>query len=84
MLPLISVENAENMVEEILANPHDWRKDMIHYIKEENPELNFAIIEIAQKGGLEAKALATGAYMAYKLLEKEASNEQLFDLDDEE
>ena len=84
MLPLISVDNVENMVELILANPADWRKEMIHYIKEENPELNTAIIEIAQKGGLEAKALATGAYMAYKLLEKEAENEPQFDLDDEE
>ena len=84
MLPLISVENVENMIEEILANPSDWRKEMIHYIKDENPELNTAIIEIAQKGGLEPKALATGAYMAYKMLEKEAENEPQFDLDDDE
>ena len=84
MLPLISIENVENMTETILANPADWRKEMIHYIKDENPELNTAIIEIAQKGGYEPKALATGAYMAYKLLEKEAENEPQFDLDDEE
>ena len=84
MLPLISIENVENTVELILANTADWRKEMIHYIKDENPELNTAIIEMAQKGGLDAKALATGAYMAYKLLEKEAENEPRFDLDDEE
>ncbi len=84
MLPLISLENVENMVETILADPSNWRKELIHYIKDENPELNTAIIEIAQKGGMDAKAIATGAYMAYKLLEKEAESEPQFDLDDEE
>ena len=84
MLPLISIDNVENIVELILANPADWRKEMIHYIKDENPELNTAIIEIAQKGGMDAKALATGAYMAYKLLEKEAQDEPRFDLEDDE
>ena len=84
MLPLISIDNVENMVEEVLANPGDWRKEMIHYIKEENPELNTAIIEIVQKGGFDPKAVATGAYLAYKLLEKEAENEPQFDLDDDE
>ncbi len=84
MLPLISVENVEDIVELILSNPSDWRKEMIHYIKDENPELNTAIVELAQKGGFEPKALATGAYVAYKLLEKEAELEPKFDLDDEE
>ena len=84
MLPIISIDNVENMVELILSNPSDWRKEMIHYIKEENPELNTAIIEVAQKGGMDAKALATGAYMAYKLLEQEAKNEPQFELDDDE
>ena len=84
MLPLISIDTVDDMVESILANPADWRKEMIHYIKDENPELNTAIIEIAQKGGFDPKALATGAYMAYKLLEKEANDEPQFELDDEE
>lgn len=75
MQPLISNENVEKIVDEILADIQGWRKDMIHYIKEENPELNTAIIEISQKSDLDPKALATGAYMAYKLLENE-SNEQ--------
>lgn len=84
MLPLISIENVENLTELILSDVHNWRKEMIHYIKDENPELNTAIIELAQKGGLDAKALATGAYMAYKLLEKEAENEPQFILDENE
>ena len=71
MQPLISPENVENVINEILSDLSNWRKDMIHYIKDENPELNSAIIEIAQKTDLDPKAVATGAYMAYNLLENE-------------
>ncbi len=71
MQPLISSENVEKVLSEILSDIAAWRKDMIHYIKDENPELNSAIIEIAQKTELDPKAVATGAYMAYKLLENE-------------
>ena len=75
MQPLISIENVENLVDEIMSDLPAWRKDMIHYIKDENPELNTAIIELSQKAGLDPKALATGAYMAYKLLENEAKSD---------
>lgn len=72
MQPIISTENMENLIEEILQDIPTWRKSMIHYIKDENPELNSAIIEIAQKSNLDPKAVATGAYMTYKLLENES------------
>ena len=75
MQPLISIENVENLVNEIMTDIPSWRKEMIHYIKDENPELNTAIIELSQKTGLDPKALATGAYMAYKLLENEAKEQ---------
>ena len=85
MQPLISIENVEKLIYEIISDIPAWRKEMIHYIKDENPELNSAIIELSQKTELDPKALATGAYMAYKLLEIE-SNEQenAISFDDEE
>ena len=46
-----------------------WRKKMIHYIKEENPEINTAIIEAANNSDLDPKAVALGAYMTYILIE---------------
>lgn len=73
MQPLISIDNVEGLIEEITKDIPAWRKGMIHYIKDENPELNTAIIEIAQKTDLDPKAVATGAYMAYKLLENETA-----------
>lgn len=83
MQPLISVENVEKVIDEVLADISAWRKSMIHYIKDENPELNTAIIELSQKTGLDPKALATGAYVAYKLLENENSSNDDFILDEE-
>ena len=77
MQPLISIENVEKLISEIISDIPAWRKEMIHYIKDENPELNSAIIELSQKTGLDPKALATGAYMTYKLLENESSDENL-------
>ena len=43
---------------------------MIHYIKDENPEINSAIIEAANNTELDPKAVALGAYMTYILLER--------------
>ena len=85
MQPIISIENVEKLIDEIISDIPAWRKEMIHYIKDENPELNSAIIELSQKTELDPKALATGAYMAYKLLEIESSEqENAISFDDEE
>lgn len=77
MQALISIENVEKLIEEIISDIPAWRKQMIHYIKDENPELNTAIIELSQKTDLDPKALATGAYMAYKLIENESLQDEL-------
>ena len=48
MQPLISIDNVEELISEIVSDIPAWRKEMIHYIKDENPELNTAIIELSQ------------------------------------
>ena len=80
MLPLITEENVAKTIDEVTSNLQQWRKDMIHYIKDENPELNTAIIEVTQKANLDPKAVATGAYIAYKLLENETPLNEFEDL----
>ncbi len=69
MLPIISEETAAQAFKEIFKDMPAWRKQMIHYIKEENPEVNTAIIEAANKTDLDPKAVALGAYMTYLLIE---------------
>ena len=75
MLPVISEETAVAVFNEIFQDMPAWRKKMIHYIKEENPEINTAIIEAANKTDLDPKAVALGAYMAYTMIESATREE---------
>ncbi len=83
MLPVISEENYQVVISEVLNDLPNWRKSMIHYIKEDNPEVNSAIVQLAQSTNLDPKAVATGAYAVYKMLEH-AFEEQAFIKDDED
>jgi len=69
MLPIINEEHKDTVFTAILNDIHSWRKSMIHYIKDENPEINQAIVDIASNTDLDPKAVALGAYMVYKMLE---------------
>ena len=69
MLPIVTQEQYSLCYAEIFQDVHTWGKKMIHYIKEENPEINSAIIEAAQNTDLDPKAVALGAYMTYYLIE---------------
>ena len=75
MLPIISEKIIDEVLNDVMSDIHSWRKKMIHYIKEENPEVNTAIIELAQKSDLDPKAIAAGAYMTYMLLEQAAKED---------
>ncbi|OGI03805.1 MAG: hypothetical protein A2Y25_07280 [Candidatus Melainabacteria bacterium GWF2_37_15] len=70
MLPFITEEIRDEGLKTALEDVVSWRKKMVHYIKEENPEINAAIIEAAEKTQLDPKAIAVGAYIAYIMLEK--------------
>lgn len=70
MLPVITEDIAQKVFDVIFENMPEWRKNMIHYIKDENPEINSAIIEAANKTNLDPKAVALGAYMSYLMLEQ--------------
>ena len=79
MLPIITEEQSSLVFAEIFQDVHAWRKRMIHYIKDENPEINSAIIEAANNTELDPKAVALGAYMTYKLLETAMQEESADD-----
>lgn len=68
MLPIISEETAKAVFDEVFKDMPAWRKKMIYYIKDENPEINTAIIEAANKTDLDPKAVALGAYMTYMMI----------------
>ena len=51
---------------------------MVQYIKEENPEVNTAIFEVAKHDeNIDLKAVALGAYLAYRMLELATENDNI-------
>ncbi len=84
MLPIVTEEHTSLAFAEIFQDVHGWRKKMIHYIKDENPEINSAIIEAANNTDLDPKAVALGAYMTYILIEMAAKDDSNMNFDIDE
>ena len=63
---------------EVFQDIQAWRKNMVQYLKEENPEINSAILEVAKYDeAIDLKAVALGAYLSYRLIETAAESEGL-------
>lgn len=76
MLPFITEEMAADIYGEAFQDIQAWRKNMVQYLKEENPEINSAILEVAKYDeGIDLKAVALGAYLTYRLVETATENE---------
>lgn len=69
MLPFITEETRERILDEALPDTASWSRQIIHLVKEKNPEVNAAIIETANKTNLDPKAVALGAFLAYMMLD---------------
>ena len=78
MLPFITEEIAADIYGEVFQDIQAWRKNMVQYLKEENPEINTAILEVAKHDeSIDLKAVALGAYLSYRLIEIAAENDGL-------
>jgi len=76
MLPIITEEMSSEIFTEAFQDVHAWRKSMVQYLKEENPEVNSAILEVAKYDeNIDLKAVALGAYLSYRLIEVAADSE---------
>ena len=73
MLPIITEEISTEIFSEIFQDIQTWRKSMVQYLKEENPEVNTAILEVAKYD----ENIALGAYLTYRLVEVAAENDTL-------
>ena len=70
MLPIITEDISSEVFSEAFQDVQTWRKNMVKYLKEENPEINSAILEVAKYDeGIDLKAVALGAYLSYRWLE---------------
>ncbi len=78
MLPIITEEISSEIFGEVFQDVQSWRKNMVQYLKEENPEINSAILEVAKYDeGIDLKAVALGAYLSYRLIEVATENDVL-------
>ena len=76
MLPIITEDISSEVFSEAFQDVQNWRKNMVKYLKEENPEINSAILEVAKHDeGIDLKAVALGAYLSYRLLELTNEND---------
>lgn len=79
MLPIITEELSTEIFGEVFQDVQGWRKSMVQYLKEENPEINTAILEVAKYDeNIDLKAVALGAYLTYRLVELATENDGLF------
>lgn len=78
MLPIITEEMSTEIFGEVFQDVQAWRKNMVQYLKEENPEINTAILEVAKYDeNIDLKAVALGAYISYRLIETATENDGL-------
>lgn len=78
MLPIITEEISSEVFSEAFQDVQSWRKNMVQYLKEENPEINSAILEVAKYDeNIDLKAVALGAYLTYRMLEITTENEEM-------
>ena len=78
MLPIITEEISTEIFSEVFQDVQSWRKNMVQYLKEENPEVNTAILEVAKYDeSIDLKAVALGAYLSYRLIEVATENDTL-------
>lgn len=78
MLPIITEEMSSEIFGEVFQDVQAWRKSMVQYMKEENPEINTAILEVAKfDEGIDLKAVALGAYLSYRMIEVATENDTL-------
>ena len=78
MLPIITEDLTTEIFGEVFQDVQSWRKNMVQYLKEENPEINTAILEVAKfDENIDLKAVALGAYLSYRLIELAMENDGL-------
>ena len=78
MLPIITEDMSSEIFSEVFQDVKAWRKNMVQYLKEENADINSAILEVAKHDeSIDLKAVALGAYLSYRLLEVATENDGL-------
>lgn len=71
MLPIVTEETRKLLEEMASQDEKAWKKQMINHIKEENPEINSLLLEVANQcdNDYTKKKVILAGYLVYKALE---------------
>jgi hypothetical protein len=71
MLPVVTEESRMALMETMNQDEKAWKKEMINHIKEENPEINSLLLELANTcdNDQTKKKVILAGYLVYKALE---------------
>lgn len=74
MLPVVT-SDIRGELEALTQNtPDEWKREMVHHLKEDNPEINTLLLNLAQNSS-DAKRVILAGYLVYKALERAEENE---------
>ncbi len=68
MLPVVTADILESLEEVIQGSSDEWKREMVHHLKEDNPEVNSLLLNLAQDSP-DAKKVILAGYLVYKALE---------------
>jgi hypothetical protein len=76
MLPVVTADIRDEVEHIFAESSEDWKRDMIHHLKEDNPEVNSLLLNFAQASSDPKKVIMAG-YLVYKALERASENEMI-------
>jgi hypothetical protein len=74
MLPVVTSDIREQLESAIETGSEEWKREMVHHLKEDNPEINSLLLNLANDAH-DAKKVILAGYMVYKALEIAEQNE---------
>ncbi|MFN8614974.1 MAG: hypothetical protein U0003_03570 [Vampirovibrionales bacterium] len=78
MLPIVTEELFNVLKAQLEASPEDWKRAMVAKIREDNPEINSLLLDVAQAMNLgDPKSIILGGYLVYAALELAERAEEL-------
>jgi hypothetical protein len=75
LLPVVTEETRKSLEQSLLDDEESWKKKMVHRLKEENPEINSLLLDLAQRSK-DPKAVILAGYIIYNALELALEEEE--------
>ncbi len=75
MLPVVTEQIRLVLEQSLIDDEGGWKKQMVHRLKGENPEINSILLDLAQKSS-DPKSVILAGYLIYDALEQAQKEEE--------